>query len=279
MMCKTNTKNDGDNDEIIISMYNRNEHGKEAGILWIDGMWEMMGPFYRNTVLHSKVVISVSALWAVHGAWLLRNGLSSEEPLTNSILLLLSQSIWSYAIPISFLVLLVLFWLYLQVVVKYKVSKRLVCIDDPKPGETAPEWKEHWVALTSEPNGNQTVVGCVTLSRQKSQDNINDNKGETKGVRDIKNNNNKEEKESSKEEVEWWLSHLTVAPSHRRKGLASKMADMVEEKAKHQGADSIRILVGNVNSRQFWHERNYKCTSVKWKVLGHESIFMERPLQ
>jgi ribosomal protein S18 acetylase RimI-like enzyme len=160
---------------------------------------------------------------------------------------------------------------------KYQVSRRTVCIDDTREGEPPPEWKEHWVALS-----NQKVVGCVTLSRQKINIETKDTFNEKSDSKDNKTNSKSQDtaprNNDKHEEGKWWLSHLTVAPEARRRGLASRLARVAEHTGQEKGAKSIRILVGNVDSRDFWHGRGYEIKTAKWKLLGHESVFMEKQM-
>lgn len=246
------------NNQIRIVRYERIEHGEETGNLWFDGLWEMMTPFHRSTMLHYKVLAVAISVWALHIAWLL-----SKNPTSWS----LRFWFWCSIVPLLFL-LAQIGWFVLIRVICYGLNNREIRIDDaPQGKDPPPEWEDHWVAL--QPLSSETkVIGCVTLSRKPSIS--SENSDETHDKMQMKT--------SSTSLSIWWLSHLTVATEYRTQGLASRLVDLVETKAKEQGAKRISILVGNMNSRAFWYKNGYIVTGVKWKVLGHESIFMDKSL-
>lgn len=274
--------------EIRIVSYDRNDHGEQTGNLWFNGLWEMMTPFYRNTMLHYKVLAVTILAWALHIAWLLRlangndsdyagTGTNSTSIVERLLLVPSSMSIWTWLVPMLFLIAQI-GWFALIKVIHYRLKGREIRIDDPpRRKDLPPEWRGHWVALQSRSQESQTtlseekkVIGCVTLSRQQSSSDSDENLDEHEEPTDG---------DGTASTCIWCLSHLTVSPEHRKNGLATRLAHLVETKAKEQGATSIRILVGNVNSKQFWLKRGYAISGVKWKVLGHESIFMERTLR
>mmetsp|Transcript_1442 Transcript_1442/g.1984 ORF Transcript_1442/g.1984 Transcript_1442/m.1984 type:complete len:97 (-) Transcript_1442:277-567(-) len=80
------------------------------------------------------------------------------------------------------------------------------------------------------------------------------------------------------DEPTWWISRLTVAKCSRCHGLGSQLTGLAEETARSKGAKRVRILVGNMHSRAFWFSRGYQIVGVKWKLLGHRSVFMEKEL-
>lgn len=56
-----------------------------------------------------------------------------------------------------------------------------------------------------------------------------------------------------------WLHRLAVRPNHRRKGLATSLVDLVEQRLVAHGAPRINLLVlpNNSDGLLFWQRRGY----------------------
>lgn len=264
--------------KLSIVPYDKDRDGEQVGILWVDGLIESIKPLYVETMLHPKLLLAVGSIEI-----LLFYGIETPTPL-----------LWplKFLPIIAFLSISILIWLVglaLKFHARWTRTRRIESTFTSSEDRTGQKTKKtilgQWVLRDVSSDSNQqerqqrydssspSVLGCVSLYREEDHHDNGERVGPT-----VTESTRILNQMDDKGGTTVWIAHATVDKRVRSLGWGHKLIARAESEARKLGAKKIRILSGNIQTKPFWIRRGYKLLKTKWRLLGHESVYMELDL-